>query len=114
MIRRALTTAAAALPLLLGMSTPAQASGWVANSCAVRQALHAVMDAPHPVTKDGTWVRFIPCGTGSSEVLYVTAGPNTPYYVNPEGPAAPFCMQAGQRYYPDGNGAVLTPTVRCR
>jgi hypothetical protein len=111
-IRRALIVATIAAAVVGCAQPPAQAAGWVANSCGVKQSLHAVMAGPHPETGDGLAVRFIPCGSGTSGIKYVTAGPR-PFYVNPEGPRAPFCMNAGQRYYPNGNGAVLTPTVRC-
>lgn len=104
-----LATIGTALSLVALSTTPAQASGWVANSCAVRQALWAhVGYAPH-----GELYRWVPCGSGTSGVIKVNAGPR-PYYVNPEGPRAPWCMNAGQWYHPNSNGAVLTPTASCR
>jgi len=113
MIRRTLVTLAASTIAVGGLAAPAQASGWVANSCAVKQSLHATMSGKHPETGDGRVVKFIPCGQGASGVEYVTAGPR-PYFVDPSGPQAPFCRQAGERYYPTSNGAVITPTVRCQ
>ncbi len=106
---RLATIAAATLALSAVGSAPAQAShGWVANSCAVQQSLHAlVKHAP-----EGDYYAFIPCGTGLSGVESVTAG-RYPFYVNPEGPTRPFCLEVGMRYHPNSAGAVITPTVRC-
>lgn len=110
MLRKTLIAIAISLGFVVATTTPAQAVGWVANSCAVRQSLHAHVGY---TSSGGQLWRFVPCGTGTSGVIKVNAGPNTPFYVNPEGPAAPFCMRAGWYFYPQSNGAVLTPTVRC-
>src|SRR5688500_16627210 len=107
LIRRA-AVVLAVTATVLGLHTPAHAAGWVANSCAVQQALWAHTGyAPY-----GQLYRWVPCGTGTSGVIKVHAGPR-PFFINPEGPAAPFCFPAGRWYYPQASGAVLTPTVRC-
>lgn len=110
-MRKTLITLAITLGLILATHTPAYAAGWVANSCAVRQSLWAHTGyAPY-----GELYRWIPCGTGTSGVIKVNAGPR-PFFVDPGGPGvggSPFCFPAGRYYYPQSMGAVLTPTIRC-
>ena len=58
----------------------------------------------------------MPCGSGTSNVYWATV-PHHPFYVKEAG-RAPFCMQAGQYYYPHNSGyeatVVISPTVRCK
>lgn len=108
MIRKTLIVLAA-MAAMLGLATPANAAGWVANSCIVTQSLHALVR----VADGGQYWKFVPCGTGLSNVIKVNAG-TRPYYLDIQNDGRPaFCMYAGQYFYPTSNGAVLYPTVRC-
>jgi hypothetical protein len=124
MIRRALTATGIAAAVILGTASPASAApavaakggGSVANSCA---AIADVQIWKQDNSPDGTIkgfrIEYLPCGQGTSNVWRATVKAH-PFYVKTPG-RAPFCMNAGQFYYPANRGldqtAVLTPTMSC-
>lgn len=112
---RAAVSALAAAGMLAGAvaaASPAQATGSIANYCAVTE----YADAEHPVDRSGGYyVDWLPCGAGTHNIARVTFL-HHPFFVKMVG-YAPFCMQAGHFHYPRNGGRsvdVLTPTVRCR
>lgn len=114
MLRKLALVLLASLALVLGIASPALAAGSVANSCAVSASVEVwKKEVVNGIT--GYRISYLPCGTGTSNVYRATVW-SRPFYVKIPG-RQPFCLQAGQWFYPYNSGgsttAVLTPTVRC-
>jgi hypothetical protein len=114
-IRKVLVTVAAAAAVL-GTASPAAAAGSVANSCAATAPVQVWKESYSASGRIPGWtIEQLPCGQGTSNVWRATVT-SRPFYVKTPG-RAPFCMNAGQWYYPANRGndqtAVLTPTVSC-
>jgi hypothetical protein len=123
-LRKILTTTGLAAAVVLGTVNPAAAApaaaaakggGSVANSCAVIAPVQIWKKTDYAKGTQGVTIEDLPCGQGASGVWRLTVKGH-PFYVKRPG-RAPFCMDAGQFFYPAnagiGHETVVTPTVSC-